>query len=334
MSRPLRARGNAVDARKLGTPRTGATAQQRGLRKGGRGILKGSKLFHGIGSLEPGTTIEEDWPSRGRKREKGAGLQTAAAGQLEERDEGVMGDGVGSQACLGCCRRAAWAAARHRRRADGEWGREGKRVKGGEQAKLRRLLRRSQEREQAMRVGLGLLVQELWGEECMRGWVQGQLHVAQAVVAVQSRQRSMAEAGLAVCRDDERPKRRREELGWRQMSSVVERGVQTIQGVEAEAGQVEQGTQTAMQPSSAVQSAPPQRSMQSDMPQQGRGGRVSSSRIPGSFAYRTVEEAYANEPMLRATDWLWQVGGKGKGSSRAMGSRGWGGGEVGRGQGQ
>ena len=49
-------------------------------------------------------------------------------------------------------------------------------MKGGAQAKLRRLLRRSQQREQVMRVGMGLMGQELWVEECMWGWLHGQLH--------------------------------------------------------------------------------------------------------------------------------------------------------------
>ena len=273
--------------------------------------MKGSVLFtntdpDSIYSVERARSQERRWREQERQVEmrvmREMLLETRAelkaARDAAGRGREAMKAGADTQASRGCCRRSAWAAARGRRRAEGTWGDgdRGRRVKGGAQAKLRRLLRRSQQREQVMRVGMGLMGQELWVEECMRGWLHGQLHVAQAVMAVQSRQRSMVEAELAVCRDEkERPKRRREELGWRGVSSVVERGMQTTESVVAAAGQgegrgVEMGTQTAVQPHSAAQPASQQRGMQTDMQQQpsmqqqGRGrwsSNSSRSATPG-----------------------------------------------------
>ena len=223
-----------------------------------------------ICSVERARSQERRWREQERQVEMGVmremlletRAELKAARDAAGRGREAMKAGADTQASRGCCRRSAWAAARGRRRAEGTWGDgdRGRRVKGGAQAKLRRLLRRSQQREQVMRGGMGLMGQELWVEECMRGWLHGQLHVAQAVMAQLAK--------LAVCRDEkERPKRRREELGWRGVSSVVERGMQTTESVVAAAGQgegrgVEMGTQTAVQPHSAAQPASQQRGMQ------------------------------------------------------------------------
>jgi hypothetical protein len=192
-----------------------------------------------------------DQPGTARKgltaRKKGlrrGGLLTLrrTLGQVWQREVAVQ---------AGPSARERWAAARKKKKREGEWAADRRQTEGGESAKLRRLLRRSKEREERARAEAGMLAAELGVEECNSMTVQGRLWVA--------------EAGLEVCRvqrvrdERSRPKRRREELGWRKMGCVVERGVQTTEVVlAAEAGQVEgrgveMGTQTAMQPHSTQQ---------------------------------------------------------------------------------